>query len=30
MLARFRADIGGSIFILMIVLGGVLAWLGVV
>ncbi|MFB6087193.1 MAG: proton-conducting transporter membrane subunit, partial [Haloarculaceae archaeon] len=30
LLARFRADIGGSIFILMVVLGGVLAWLGVV
>ncbi|WP_251330748.1 Na(+)/H(+) antiporter subunit D [Haloplanus pelagicus] len=29
-LSRFRADIGGSIFILMIVLGGVLAWLGLV
>jgi len=30
MLAKYRANIGGSIFILMIVLGGVLAWLGVV
>jgi len=29
-LSRYRADIGGSIFILMLVLGGVLAWLGVV
>jgi len=30
MLSRYRADIGGSIFILMVVLGGVLAWLGIV
>jgi multicomponent Na+:H+ antiporter subunit D len=30
MLAKYRANIGGSIFILMVVLGGVLAWLGVV
>jgi len=30
LLSRFRADIGGSIFILMLVLGGVLAWLGIV
>jgi multicomponent Na+:H+ antiporter subunit D len=29
-LSRYRANIGGSIFILMIVLGGVLAWLGIV
>jgi multicomponent Na+:H+ antiporter subunit D len=29
-LSRFRANIGGSIFILMVVLGGVLTWLGVV
>ena len=29
-LSRYRANIGGSIFILMVVLGGVLAWLGVV
>ncbi|WP_251343545.1 Na(+)/H(+) antiporter subunit D [Haloplanus halophilus] len=29
-LSRFRANIGGSIFILMVVLGGVLAWLGIV
>jgi multicomponent Na+:H+ antiporter subunit D len=28
-LSRYRANIGGSIFILMVVLGGVLAWLGV-
>jgi multicomponent Na+:H+ antiporter subunit D len=28
-LSRYRADIGGSIFIIMLVLGGVLAWLGV-
>jgi multicomponent Na+:H+ antiporter subunit D len=30
MLSRYRANIGGSIFILMVVLGGVLAWLGIV
>jgi multicomponent Na+:H+ antiporter subunit D len=30
MLSRYRANIGGSIFILMIVLGGVLALLGIV
>jgi multicomponent Na+:H+ antiporter subunit D len=29
-LSRYRANIGGSIFILMLVLGGVLAWLGIV
>ena len=30
MLSRYRANIGGSIFILMVVLGGVLALLGIV
>jgi len=30
MLSQYRANIGGSIFILMVVLGGVLAWLGLV
>jgi len=30
MLSRYRANVGGSIFILMVVLGGVLAWLGIV
>jgi multicomponent Na+:H+ antiporter subunit D len=30
LLSRFRANVGGSIFILVVVLGGVLAWLGIV
>jgi len=29
-LSQYRANVGGSIFILMVVLGGVLAWLGLV
>ncbi|MFB6102796.1 MAG: Na(+)/H(+) antiporter subunit D [Haloplanus sp.] len=30
MLSRFRANVGQSVFILMVVLGGVLVWLGIV
>ncbi|WP_435067111.1 Na(+)/H(+) antiporter subunit D [Haloplanus sp. C73] len=30
LLSRYRANVGGSIFILMVVLAGVLAWLGIV